>query len=490
MIHSIKYGIFCSLLIFYTTAKSQNPIADAVMKMATDEDLRYGSLSICILDADKDSIIGSYQPHTSLVPASTMKVLTTYAALVTLGPDANFQTQLELTGTIADSILNGNIIIKGGGDPTLGSQRSEGALNTNDLVKLFVSKIKALGIKGINGGLIYDDTYFKGNPIPSTWQWDDIGNYYGAGIHGLSFHDNEYTLYFKQSIRIGDSPSILKSYPPQRNWKIINKVITAGSGTGDNSIIFGDPESDIQKVIGTIPAGNSSFTVRGSMNNPGLALADMMMQQIVDSAFFITNQPLDFTTWKNSESIPSISKIFYTHNSIPTRSIIKETNHRSVNLYAETLMRHTAKALNNEAGPDQAGKLLRDFWKDKGLDVNGLWIEDASGLSPRNGVSSSCFAKALGIAFKDRVNFETFYASLPEAGSEGTVRGLLDKSDASGAVHAKSGSMRRIKSYVGYMRSSKGKWYTFAVVANNFTCSGSEIKRKTSELLLTLWKNG
>ncbi len=473
--------IYLCLVIPQT--KAQNVLQDAVYSIVSDEDFRFSSLSMCILDLEKDSIVASYQPYTSLVPASTVKLFTTFAALSILGADYTFKTELQYGGEFVDSTLNGCIFIKGWGDPTLGSSRFPRVDNIKSVSKIFARAIKKECVFKINGYIVGDGTYFDPMPIPNNWQWDDIGNYYGAGCFGLNLHDNEFSLFFRQNPNLWQRPSIERIFPEMSDVNFVNGVLSGTPNSGDQSNIFGEPLGNTRYVHGTIPAGYGRFNIRGSIPNPPLTCAEYVLKSFSSFPGAVSGGAVDYKTYLKKVGTPLLRQTFYTHESPKLKDIILQTNHRSVNLYAEALLREIGKVKYSEGTTDAGVKALYNFWKEKGLEVQGLYLEDGSGLSPRNGISAWHFVKSLKIAKADSLLFQHYYNSLPEAGKEGTVKGLLKNYKGPGEVRAKSGSMKRIKSYCGYATSKTGKIYSFAVIANNYSCSGSKVREKVGELL-------
>ncbi|MBL7829908.1 MAG: D-alanyl-D-alanine carboxypeptidase/D-alanyl-D-alanine-endopeptidase [Saprospiraceae bacterium] len=482
----LKFITCVCFLLFCRGAVCQNKLQDAVYNIVRNEDFRFGSLSICIIDLEKDSIVASYQPYTSLVPASTVKLLTTYAALSILGPNFRFKTELQYGGEFLDSTLNGCIFIKGWGDPTLGSARFPRVDNIHSLMKQFSKAIKKECVFKINGYVVGDGTYFEQLSIPNTWQYDDIGNYYGSGVHGLNFHDNEFSLFFKQTPAMWERPSIERVYPEMSDVHFENRVTSGPPKSGDNSNIFGEPLGKTRYVQGTIPAGNGRFTIRGSISNPPLTCAESLVRAFTNEKCSVSGGAIDYNTYLKTVGTPLTRHTFYTYSSPKLSDIILQTNHRSVNLYAETLLREMGKVKYEEGTTDAGVKALYEFWKDKGLTIQGLFLEDGSGLSPRNGISSWHFAKALSIARKDTANFITYFNSLPVAGKEGTVRKLLSNYKGTAEVRVKSGTMKRIKSYCGYVIDPNGKQFAFAFIANNYSCPGSEVRNQVENLLQVL----
>lgn len=485
----VQYVSWAMLLLITTSLhlRGQNALQQAVYNVALDEDFRNGSLSVCIVDLEKDSVVASYQPYTSLVPASTVKLFTTYAALSILGPDYRFKTELQYGGELRDSSLIGCIFIKGWGDPTLGSARFPKADNIKALNRKFIKALHKECIYKINGYIVADGTYYEQTPVPSTWQYDDIGNYYGAGSFGLNFHDNEFTLYFRQNPVMWQRPSIIRTYPQMPEQNFVNHVVSASSKSGDNTNIFGDPYSNTRVVTGSIPAGKSQFTVRGSIPNPPLTCAQSLLKEFTkQDSCAVTDGAIDFSTYLTRIGTPLSRHTFYTYFSPRLSDIILQTNHRSVNLYAETLLREMGKTIYSQGTVDAGIKTMYQFWKDLGIDTHGLYFEDGSGLSARNGISSWHFTQALSLARKDSLNFQIFYNSLPVAGKEGTVRKLLNGYKGKAEVRVKSGTMRRVKSYCGYATSEEGRKYAFAFITNNYACSSAKVRTQVENVLRTL----
>src|SRR5450759_2824912 len=163
----------------------------------SDSSLIHASVSICIADPDNGEIIADYNSGKSLIPASVMKLITSAAALDLLGPDYTFKTTIGYTGSLnkRSGKLTGNIVIQGGGDPALGSKNFSD--HYQDFLSSWVTEIKKLGVRKIDGRVVTDDSYYDFLPVPGKWLWEDAGNYYGAGADGLSVFDNTYEIHFK-----------------------------------------------------------------------------------------------------------------------------------------------------------------------------------------------------------------------------------------------------------------------------------------------------
>ena len=162
-----------------------------------------------VTDSDGNKIF-SLNPQYGLAPASTQKIFTAIAAFSLLGNDFTYKTEIGYNGKIDDGILKGDIIIKGYGDPTLGSWRYA-QTKPDSILNFFTTAIKNAGIKKINGNIFLDDGVFNYNALPGGYIWDDMGNYYGSGIWAINWRENQYDLILKPGTNIGDTSTLLRN---------------------------------------------------------------------------------------------------------------------------------------------------------------------------------------------------------------------------------------------------------------------------------------
>ena len=234
-----KASFLVILILLSSVLYSQNSIDIVLDNYKKDKDLQHASYSFCILDASTGKMIKEYNSELALIPASTMKIVTTSAALGILGKDFTYKTNFY-TFSKTDSISSQNmnhILIKGSGDPSFNS--SYFYTTDSSFLNPIIQKLKAKGIKKINGSIIADASYFDNN-IPSTWIWGDIGNYFGAGSNGLSYKDNEFSIFYNSGL--ANSKAELETIFPfyfSKKMKIQSDVTCLG--TEDDAFVFGDP---------------------------------------------------------------------------------------------------------------------------------------------------------------------------------------------------------------------------------------------------------
>src|ERR1700710_62880 len=229
----IKALLITNFILIAGFANAQNlqsKLQTAFNRLQADTQCKYASVSITVLDAKTGETVFTADPNMGLATASTLKVITSITAFNILGKDFQYQTQFGYNGTIAtDGKLNGDVIIKGSGDPTLGSWRYSGH-HENEVLSQMVAALQKAGIKKINGRVVGDDSIFGTQSIPDGWIWMDVGNYYGAGTSGLCWRENQFDIKLKTG-RVGSPIEITHEVPamPYLNFK--SELINAPANT-------------------------------------------------------------------------------------------------------------------------------------------------------------------------------------------------------------------------------------------------------------------
>ena len=480
----IRRGIqlYSFFLASVSYAQSLNKEIEHLKK---DAALKHASWSIYAVHSKTDSVIADFNSNVSLVPASTLKIVTTSAALGMLGSDFVFKTQLQYDGILdtATGILKGNIYIIGGGDPTLESEYFREKKDTLSTIEKWAIILKKNGIKKISGSIIGDADIFEDNAIPSQWIWSDIGNYFGSAAYGLSYHDNKYSVNFKSG-SIGSKTTINSIQPDIKDLQLINEV-TAG-GITDSAYIYGAPYSFYRKAEGTIPPNKRNYEVEGSLPDPALACAQALEEALKALGITISQPATTVKRLKETGSYkPTTKKNIYTSYSPTLDKIVYWTNFKSINLYAEHLLKFMSYRKTGFGTETKGIDLVLGYWKDRGVDIGGFTMTDGCGLSRANVITTKTETQILAKMTKDK-NFDAFYKSFPIAGKSGSLGGLCEGTFAENNLRAKSGYINMARSYAGYVKNRKGDLICFAVIANNYECSPTEMKRKLERLLIAL----
>lgn len=462
----------------------------AVDLFAKDPSLAHANVSVCMLDARTGQKLAGFRSEQSAAPASSLKVLTTSTALAVLGVNYTFRTELQCDGDIdADGVLRGNLIIRGSGDPTLGSPQMEGVPGLDALMERLGVAVQQKGIRRITGYIIADASCFNTEVSGASWQWIDMGNYYGAGAWGLNIHENMYYLRFRQTDQVGETPDIALVEPDIPELVFNNEVSSAPAGTGDNAYIYGAPFTGERYVRGTIPVGRGTFSIKGSMPDPPLTAARYLNQRLKEVGIVCEKGPGTLLELSRNGLKTGTRRQLYAYYSPSLAEIVKRTNLQSVNLYCEAMLRAIGLARKQQGSPDTGLEVIRDYWRNKGLDMSGVFLEDGSGLSPHNAVNSHFMAALMSKIYQDKALYEVINASLPVAGKSGGLKSMLNGTSAEGKLRAKTGTLNRVRSFTGYAPDRNGKLIAFSIIVNNYTGSGSAIRDKMEKLMKAICDN-
>ncbi|MBJ7449438.1 MAG: D-alanyl-D-alanine carboxypeptidase/D-alanyl-D-alanine-endopeptidase [Parachlamydiales bacterium] len=409
----------------------------------------HGIISVYAIDTTNNQILIDQNSDLSLIPASCMKVVTTGAALEVLGPDYCFKTAIEYDGYIdSDKTLHGNLYIRGGGDPCLGSDRFT---SWDNQLQLWSKSIQNFGINKITGTVIGDATLWESSLAVSSWLWEDLGNYYGAGACALSFHENYYNVFFKPSTTVGQNAIISKTVPPLFDVIHKNEIKIGPENSGDQAWIFGCEYNLVQFMRGTIPLNSKEFSIKGAILDPASYTAHILKHQLNENGIQVLDQV----------QISSERHLINTTESPPLNEIIYWTNHNSINLYAEHLLKQLGQEVYQEGSTKSGLQAVTNFWKDKGVDMSGFNMADGSGLSRKNLTTTKQLVKMLSILKKSE-NFPIF------------LRSLVQKENN---LRIKGGTMSGIKAIVGFYDH-----IAFAILINN--CLNYKSVNQTLELIL------
>jgi serine-type D-Ala-D-Ala carboxypeptidase/endopeptidase (penicillin-binding protein 4) len=454
--------LLLSICSFAQTIKQK--IDKAVKQLQADPQMKHATMSLYVVETKTGKPVYALNEQVGLTPASTQKIFTSVAAFELLGKDYRYKTELGYDGEITTGVLNGDLYITGYGDPTTGSWRYAQTKREVLLNNILVAINKA-DIKKIQGEIIMDDSKFTYQPLPGGWIWEDIGNYYGAGTWAINWNENQYDLLLKPGAKEGDEVEITGTKPVLQDFIITNLLKTGKAGSGDNGYIYTSPYAGKSFVEGTVPAGEKSFKLSGSLPHPanqfGKELGSILSeQQIINAGHIKTSE--DFS----NNDIPSNKKLITTFYSPTLDSINYWFLQKSINFYGEALIKTIAYEKTGFGSTEKGVELLKDFWSKNSIEEPALNIADGSGLSPQNRVTTDALVKALQYA-KEKSWFKNFYNALP------TYNGM----------HMKSGTIGGAKAYTGYHTSKSGTAYTFAIIINNYDSEGGSIVSKMYKVL-------
>ncbi|HEY3371648.1 MAG TPA: D-alanyl-D-alanine carboxypeptidase/D-alanyl-D-alanine-endopeptidase [Prolixibacteraceae bacterium] len=468
--------------IWANSGTAQHPLNSIQQEIAAWQSvpgLSTASACVAVTDSQSGKVLIQSAPQQSLVPASILKLVTTATALEVFGPEYRFQTILSASGMIRNDTLFGDLQIIGGGDPTLGSAYFP---ENNHFMDDWIKAIKDKNIKVISGNLVVDATIYESQMIPNTWIWEDIGNYYGAGASGISVYDNQYEIHLSSDKEAGILTKIRQITPEIDGLDLQNEVLSSDINS-DQAYVFGSPMEYRRVIRGTIPRNKTDFVVKASVPDPCALLSSEFRKGLTNAGILVAGS----TRFEKVKSL-DVPPLVYAVNQSPTlRDIIKVTNHESVNLFAEHLLKQLAWKKAGLGTTKDGCKFIVDFWKDKGLDMTGFFMNDGSGLSRFNGITAMQMVNILNYMKTQSAYSTDFYESLATAG-EGTITVLRNENFPAQCLRAKSGSMTRVRCFSGYLTTQSRRQLSYCMMLNNFSCSQREAIKKIEEILVELRK--
>lgn len=484
----MKRNSFFIIFFFVCCIACAQDINTFIAELKKEPELQNASVGLCVMDAQSGTVLCEHNSKLSLTPASTMKIITTASALQILGKDFKYETLIQHNGTFdkASGVLNGDLIIKGSGDPSLNSEYFRKPEDSLFIVNKWAGILKEKGIRKITGQLILDVSCFE-EDIPGTWVWGDIGNYFGAAPHGLSYNDNKFYIVFKPVTKNGDSMFISKTVPCVDGLCFQN-IVKAG-GNDDNAIVYRAPFSNNVAIHGTLPVSSKPQSIEASLPDPSILLAKHLRVAMAAQEIELKNTETVKVTAQNKKQYDKPRSTLYVYKSPTLEKMVYFTNLHSNNQYAESFFKTMAFKKGSWGSTYQGMTTVTNHLKSKGLDLNGLFINDGSGLSRSNAVNAEHLAKILYMMNTDSLNRTAFINSLPVAGVSGSLKSLGKGTALENNFRAKSGYITRARSYAGYMKAKSGKDICVSLMINNYNGTPSDAKKKMEKILQNVYDN-
>jgi D-alanyl-D-alanine carboxypeptidase/D-alanyl-D-alanine-endopeptidase (penicillin-binding protein 4) len=411
-----------------------------------------------------------WNPRSSLTPASNNKIFTTTAALQRLGPQ--FRMRTVVTGNSSGPNL-ATLRIIGQGDPSLKTSH----------MAVLAQRLNQRGIRQINL-LIGDDTYFRGAAINPNWDADDTLAGFGAPVNSLMINQNGIgvTLFpqqIGQRLRVQwDDPSDAQDY------RLNNRSVTVPTSQGESIDVYRQPNTRTINIDGQLRVGSASEPAAASISNPGNYLVQKFRNALT-TAQITVNQG----TLVRSTPAPPGEIELAALESPPLSVLLNETNQESNNIYAEALLKTIGKAQspdNNDA--TTAGITgVKTILTSLGVDPNQYTMADGSGLARNNRATAESFVQTLQ-AMAGISESKVYRASLPIAGTSGTLRSRFRNTPAQGRVQAKTGTISGVVSLSGYASPPNYSPLVFSILANSSSVSSATMRNAMDEMVLALMR--
>ena len=411
----------------------------AIDSFVADPSLTPASVGICITNVATGETVASFNDRQAIIPASTVKIITTATALQLLGPTYRTYTTVGYTGTIDETgNLHGDLVIRGGGDPSLAS--AYGSRPADDFINQVVSSIKSHHIQSVEGGIVVDNSLFDGHAVSPKWMVEDIIWDYGTGCHAFSYKDNRIDI----DLRYNGKEYNITGIQPAGRFLVETDLVK-----GEEEDITVGHNGNRYTVVGTIPKRKNRCRLSLSIDRPDALFVQELTDRLRLSGINIGGESL---------------------------------NIRSDTLYAVSLLRLLVLPSQKTGSAKDGIARIRQYWQPLGADSLELFLYDGSGLARNNKISARYLARVLEKTAQNTSIAETFVQSLPLVGKEGSVASFMRDNKLPGELRLKSGSMSDVLAYAGYYTTPYNR-YAIVILVNNYTCKRPQLKYKIATLL-------
>lgn len=396
------------------------------------------------------------------IPASNLKIFTTSAALFLLDEDYTYSTDLYYRGEIDGSILQGDLIVQGRGDPTLSARFHNGEMSTvfND----WADSLLRIGIDEIKGNIIGDDNYFDDVGLAPGWSWDDESYWYSAPSSALSFNDNCIDLVIKPN---KNKKTVDISILPDIKYVVIlNNVELLDDDSKASIDVYRERGTNVINVFGHIGEYADSFKTFVSVNNPTQFSVVTFKDVLKKKGIKVSGYPVDIDDISSPIDY-SKTNFLFSYHSPELKEIIKVINKNSYNLYAELLLKTIGLEIEGFGSTANGIKAEESFFNEIGINPESIRIVDGSGLSRLNLVSPRNIVSVLDYIYNSPY-FIAFYNSLPIAGTDGTLGKRMTYSQTRNNVRAKTGFLEGVRSLSGYVYTGDNEPVAFSIIVNNY----------------------
>jgi D-alanyl-D-alanine carboxypeptidase/D-alanyl-D-alanine-endopeptidase (penicillin-binding protein 4) len=417
----------------------------------------------------------------SFMPASNMKLFTTSAALTSLTPDFRYTTTLIADGSIKGGLLDGDLILKGSGDPTISGRYNGGKVT--ETFEQWADSAKAKGIREIKGNLVGDDNCFDEDFYGDGWDANYETDWYAAQFGGIMFNDNCVDMTVVAGDSIG-APAKVSWIPDTKYVSVLNETVTAAPESSYYISFYRERGSNIIHVRGRFPVNKPTWNESIAIDNPTLYAMTVLKEVFEAKGIKVDGTAKDIDAFKTPPTYTATTQIA-SFTSIPLSDIVKTINKPSQNLYAEQLFRTMGMVFYKQGGMTTGRYVAHPIFSRWGMDTTRLQVVDGSGLSRLNLVSPSNIVGLLTGMYQGKY-FQPFYESLPIAGVDGSLKNRMKGTKAENNVHGKTGFIGYVRSLSGYVTSLDGEMFAFSMIANHYTVPTSMAEKIQNEVCVRL----
>lgn len=460
---------FSRFVIGFTTAVALNAQAANVEEYVSQ--LPAGAnLAMVAQKVGAPAPVVEYHSQQMALPASTQKVITALVALLQLGPDYRFTTTLESRGELKDGVLNGDLIARFEGDPTLRRQS----------LRNMVNAVKKAGITQVTGNVVIDTSVFASHDKAPGWPWNDMTQCFSAPPAAAIVDRNCFSVTLN-SPQPGETAFVrIASYYPVNVFSQV-KTLPRGSAEAqycELDVVAGDLNR--YTLTGCLAQRKDPLPLAFAIQD-GAGYAGAILKQELKTAGISYAGSLV----RQTQPGPS-GTVLASTQSPPLQSLLRIMLKKSDNMIADTVFRTIGRSYYNvpgtwRAGADAVRQVLR---KNAGIDLGNTILVDGSGLSRHNLISPATMMQILQyIAQNDsKLNF---ISMLPLSGHDGTLqyRAGLHQAGVDGKLSAKTGSLQGVYNLAGFMTTASGQRVAFVQFLSGYAVPPADQRNRRLPLV-------
>lgn len=438
-----------------------------------------GNFGYEVMDASTGDVLAERSASHFYTPASNVKLYTTATALVRLGPNYRFQTEVRTNGpwTPGQGSVS-DLELIGGGDPNLSGRvlpykvDAKGADCLSALNEL-ADKLVSAGVREVTGNVLGIATRYPGDAYPPGWTIDDSIYDYGAPVSSLTLNDSTVSITLSPTAD-GDLAN-LEVQPSFSHFIYLNQVLTTGDSRSNEVHITRKPGSNEVVLWGWMGRRSAPWKEDLGVGDPALFAAEGFVDALEERGIVVRGSPQSVYRDMNEvldpthESAPAArGTLLAVHESPPLWEDIQLTDKISQNLHAEMLLREVG-FVTRGIGTLRAGLDERqDFLKEAGItpDETGFAISDGSGLARQDLVTPEATVALLRYMWQ-RPERDLWLQALPIGGVDGSLQHRFLKIDGADRVHAKTGSISHVATLSGYLETKDHHWLIFSAMVND-----------------------
>jgi D-alanyl-D-alanine carboxypeptidase/D-alanyl-D-alanine-endopeptidase (penicillin-binding protein 4) len=470
----MKYMFLVCFLISGCPAFAEDNFKTEIQKMIKHSGVPESDLGLYITfgEGENQEVVVDLNSKKKMIPASISKVATTSAVLEHFPPGYKFKTQLLTAGEVQDKNLKGDLILKGGGDPSFVSEN----------MWFLVNNLKRNEIQKVEGDIVVDDTLFDQKRYDSSRQPERVDRAYDAPVGAMSFNWNSINIFVRPNEKNGEPAKVFLD--PENDYvHLVNKTTTT-SGS-ESSVVASRVEDknfngDVIHVSGKIGKNSKEIVIFKNITQPDLWAGYNLKS-------FLAQRGISVVGKIRIGKAPEKAVVLAESESKGVEQSLQDMNKFSNNYVAEMFTKNLGALKGQPGSLDSGIEMINAHLKRLGLPQDQYYFQNPSGLTRDNRVSAFAMWKIIHHLRNDFQVQPEFLTSLPIAGIDGTLKKRMKNTPGERWVRAKTGFLTGVVSLTGYAGRSDGRVFTFTFIFNG-TKDEASVRNFFDQMLIALLK--